>query len=143
MRRLPRHRAVLQRLDFDAVLADFRDVDRLLLVDDNPTNLQVLYRALEQEGYELLIAQSGQDAIAIAGEAQPHLILLDVNMPGMDGVELYQRILKVHPNLKAIMITAYAGDDGMRRAEQAGTWKIVHKPVDIKMLLTIIDEAID
>ena len=54
-------------------------IDRLLLVDDNPTNLQVLFQALEAEGYELLVAQSGEEAIATAKEAKPQLILLDIN----------------------------------------------------------------
>ena len=61
------------------------NTDRLLLVDDNPTNLQVLFGALEDEGYELLIAQSGEEALEIAHAAKPQLILLDINMPGMDG----------------------------------------------------------
>ena len=67
-------------------------IDRLLLVDDNPTNLQVLFQALEDEGYELLVAQSGEEAIATAKEAQPQLILLDINMPGIDGYETCRRL---------------------------------------------------
>jgi putative two-component system response regulator len=66
--------------------------ERLLLVDDNLTNLQVLYQALEAEGYELLVAQSGQEALATADKARPDLILLDINMPGMDGYETCRRI---------------------------------------------------
>jgi len=66
--------------------------DRLLLVDDNPTNLQVLYQALEAEGYELLVAQSGEEALTTAKEARPQLILLDINMPGIDGYETCRRL---------------------------------------------------
>jgi CheY-like chemotaxis protein len=58
---------------------------QILLVDDNPTNLQVLYQTLEGEGYRLLAARSGKDAIAIAERAAPDLILLDVMMPDIDG----------------------------------------------------------
>jgi len=61
--------------------------DRILLVDDNLTNLQVLYQALEREGYELLVARSGEEALEIADRAAPAVILLDINMPGIDGYE--------------------------------------------------------
>ena len=71
---------------------------RLLLVDDNLTNLQVLYRALEAEGYELLVAQSGQEALDTASTVKPDLILLDINMPGMDGYETCRR-LRAHTEI--------------------------------------------
>ena len=60
---------------------------QILLVDDNPTNLQVLYQTLAGSGYRLFAARSGKDAIAIAQRVVPDLILLDVMMPGMDGFE--------------------------------------------------------
>jgi CheY-like chemotaxis protein len=60
---------------------------QILLVDDNPTNLQVLYQTLAGNGYRLLAARSGKDAIAIAHRVVPDLILLDVMMPGMDGFD--------------------------------------------------------
>ncbi len=80
-----------------------RMTDRLLLVDDNPTNLQVLFQALEDEGYELLVAQSGGEAITTANEAKPQLILLDINMPGIDGYETCRR-LKADPATRDIVI---------------------------------------
>ncbi len=65
---------------------------QILLVDDNPTNLQVLYQTLEGQGYRLLAARSGKDAIAIAERAAPDLILLDVMMPDIDGFETCARL---------------------------------------------------
>jgi DNA-binding NtrC family response regulator len=65
---------------------------QILLVDDNPTNLQVLYQTLEGHGYRLLAARSGKDAIAIAERATPDLILLDVMMPELDGFETCARL---------------------------------------------------
>jgi DNA-binding response OmpR family regulator len=70
--------------------------DRVLLVDDNLDNLQVLYQALEDEGYELLVAQSGAEALATARRTTPALILLDINMPEMDGYETCRQ-LKADP----------------------------------------------
>ncbi len=80
-----------------------RKTDRLLLVDDNPTNLQVLFQALEDEGYELLVAQSGSEAITTAKAARPQLILLDINMPGIDGYETCRR-LKADPATRDTVI---------------------------------------
>ena len=65
---------------------------QLLLVDDNPTNLQVLYQTLDGHGYRLLAARSGKDALTIAARAVPDLILLDVMMPDMDGFETCARL---------------------------------------------------
>ena len=56
--------------------------ERILLVDDNPTNLQVLFQTLEGRGYNQLVAKNGETALAIAGKAHPNLILLDIMMPG-------------------------------------------------------------
>ena len=62
-------------------------------------------------------------------------------MPGIDGVELYQEIQNYNPKLRAIMITAYAGDDGVQRAVEAGTWKVLRKPVDMEQLIDMIKEV--
>ncbi len=64
----------------------------LLLVDDNPTNLQVLYQTLEGHGYKLLLAKNGKDALNIVAKVHPELILLDIMMPGLDGYEVCQQI---------------------------------------------------
>ncbi len=86
-------------------------IDRLLLVDDNPTNLQVLFQALEDEGYELLVAQSGEEAIATAKEALPQLILLDINMPGIDGYETCRRLKDDNATRDAVIIFLSARGD--------------------------------
>jgi len=65
---------------------------QVLLVDDNPTNLQVLFQTLDRQGYRLLAARSGKDAVSIAQRAAPDLILLDVMMPEMDGFETCARL---------------------------------------------------
>jgi sigma-B regulation protein RsbU (phosphoserine phosphatase) len=77
--------------------------DSILLVDDNATNLQVLYQTLETVGCKLLIAKNGESALSIAGKARPSLILLDIMMPGIDGFEVCRR-LKGDPATAAIPI---------------------------------------
>ncbi len=66
--------------------------ERILLVDDNPTNLQLLLQTLDGRGYKLLVAKSGESAIDIAKKTKPNVVLLDVMMPGMDGFETCRRL---------------------------------------------------
>ena len=77
--------------------------EQILLVDDNPTNLQVLFKTLEGSGYRLLAARDGEAALYTAKRARPALILLDVMMPGMDGFEVCER-LKADPETADIAV---------------------------------------
>ena len=80
-----------------------RGSEQVLLVDDNPTNLQVLFKTLEGSGYRLLAARDGEAALYTAKRARPALILLDVMMPGMDGFEVCER-LKADPETADIAV---------------------------------------
>lgn len=124
-------------------------VYRILIVDDDQDILANLSDILSDLGYETDTATCGEDAIGKVervcpneSECQYDLCLLDFKMPGIDGVELYQKILEFNPQLRAIMISAYAGDDGVQRAIEAGTWKVLRKPVDIEQLLGVIKDAV-
>ena len=104
--------------------------DRVLLVDDNPVNLNVLYEALMNEGYELLVAQSGQEALEIAENARPSLILLDIVMPGMNGYETCEK-LKANPKTKdavVIYLSANSETESKLKAFETGAVDFVGKP---------------
>ena len=104
--------------------------DRVLLVDDNPTNLQVLYEALEQEGYELLVAMSGEEALSTAREGKPSLILLDINMPGMDGFETCEK-LKADPETAdavVIFLSARGEVEAKLKGFDTGAVDYISKP---------------
>jgi DNA-binding response OmpR family regulator len=111
--------------------------DRLLLVDDNPTNLQVLYQALEEEGYELLVAQSGEEALKVAREARPQLILLDINMPGIDGFETCRRLKTEEPTRNAVVIFLSArGEVGDKlQGFDTGAVDYIEKPFQFEVVL--------
>ena len=122
---------------------------RILIVDDDEDILANLSDILSDVGYETETASCGEDAILKFESCLPSnghppydLCLLDFKMPGIDGVELYQRMLQHDPRQRAIMVTAYAGEDGVERALKAGTWKVLHKPVNIGHLLDLIREAV-
>ncbi len=122
------------------------DSYRILIVDDDLDILANLSDILSELGYDIITAASGQQALEKLDEADEgqrlDLCLLDFKMPGMDGVELLEKIHERRPGVPAIMVTAYAGEDGDRRAMEAGTWKVMRKPVDVRLLIGMIGQAI-
>ena len=107
-----------------------RENEALLLVDDNPTNLQVLYQTLETTGCKLLVAKNGETALSIAQKASPDLILLDIMMPGIDGFEVCRR-LKNDPataNIPVIFLSALSDTKDKVQGLQLGAVDYVSKP---------------
>ena len=104
--------------------------DRLLLVDDNPINLQVLYQTLNGQGYKLLVAKNGEAALEIARKAHPHLILLDIMMPGLDGYQVCERLKGDPDTADAAVIFLSALDDikDKVRGFELGAVDYVSKP---------------
>ncbi|MCH2175053.1 MAG: response regulator [Lentisphaeria bacterium] len=103
----------------------------LLLVDDNLNNLQVLYESLESEGYELLVANSGERALNIAEKAKPAVILLDINMPpGIDGYETCKR-LKGNPETAdsvVVFLSARGDVEDKLKGFETGAVDYIQKP---------------
>jgi adenylate cyclase len=119
--------------------------NQVLLVDDNPTNLQVLYQALEEQGYELLIALGGQEALDIAAEAMPSLILLDINMPGMDGFETCRR-LKANEKTKEIAVIFLSARDGLEdkiEGLKLGAVDYVSKPFQFEEVVARVNTQLE
>jgi adenylate cyclase len=120
----------------------------LLIVDDNPTNLDILQARLTAHNYEILTAQDGVTALAMAREKQPDLILLDIMMPKMDGIEVCRRLradLSL-PFMPIIMVTAKADSKEVIAGLEAGGDEYLTKPVDhaalvarVKSMLRIKD----
>ena len=110
---------------------------QILLVDDNATNLQVLYQTLEGNGYRLLAARSGLDAISIAQRAVPELILLDVMMPDIDGFETCAR-LKADPRTRecaVIFLSALSAAADKVRGLDLGAVDFINKPFQAEEVL--------
>jgi adenylate cyclase len=104
--------------------------EKILLVDDNPTNLQVLHETLSGLGHNFLIAKNGESALAIAHKAKPSLILLDIMMPGMDGFDVCRR-LKADPETEAIPViffTALNDTEDKVKGFELGAVDYVSKP---------------
>jgi sigma-B regulation protein RsbU (phosphoserine phosphatase) len=104
--------------------------EAILLVDDNPTNLQLLFETLDGRGYKLLIAKDGRAALSIAGKAKPNLILLDIMMPGIDGYEVCRR-LKADPataEIPVIFLSALTDTKDKVQGLDLGAVDYVTKP---------------
>jgi len=104
--------------------------ESILLVDDNPTNLQVLFQTLEGVGCKLLIAKNGEMALAIAGKALPDLILLDIMMPDIDGYEVCRQ-LKTNPatsGIPVIFLSALGDTEDKVKGLQLGAVDYITKP---------------
>ena len=114
----------------------------ILVVDDDPDTRRNLADILSDLGYRVDTAPDGPGALDRV-RAEPYdIALLDFQMPGMDGVELYRRIKQVRAGTVAILVSAYASHATRADALGAGAWRVLAKPVDFPALLGLIDEAV-
>ncbi|WP_289137941.1 response regulator transcription factor [uncultured Brevibacillus sp.] len=114
---------------------------KILLVDDEPNILQFLEMGLENEGYDVLTAQDGIAAVTLAKEHHPHVVILDVMMPGMDGFEVC-RMLKKVGNMAIIMLTAKEDVDDRIKGLTLGADDYMVKPFSFEELLARIHARI-
>ncbi len=110
---------------------------KILLVEDNETNRDMLLRRLQRKGYEVVIAVDGEEAIAIARSEHPELILMDISLPVMDGWEATRQLKASSEtqNIPIIALTAHAMPGDREKSLEAGCDNYDTKPVDLKRLL--------
>ena len=114
---------------------------RILVVDDDVDACRNLADILEDVGYEVDTAENGLFALELIQEKPYDVALLDLKMPGMDGLTLYREIRKLRADTVAMIITAYANEETAKEALQAGAWQVMSKPVNVSQLLPLVDEA--
>ena len=115
-------------------------MSKILLVEDNEMNRDMLSRRLKRRGYEVAIAVNGAEGVALASSDTPDLILMDMSLPVMDGWEATKNI-KADPNTKSIPVialTAHAMSGDREKALQAGCDDYDTKPIELSRLLTKI-----
>ena len=116
---------------------------RVLLVDDNRDSVETLSMLLRIKGHDTRIAETGEDAIATAEEYLPHVVLLDLSLPGMDGYEVAQQ-LRQRPcgvNLVLVALTGWSGREVQARAAAAGFDFHLLKPVEWPELEQVLEAA--
>lgn len=115
---------------------------RILLVDDDDLFLNVMEKLLVKEGYEVSAALNGLEALSLAKAGSFDLIVMDVRMPVMDGIEALSEMKRSQPTLKSITITGYTTLDSERRAHKIGTSAFFYKPLEIDKFLQAIKQTL-
>jgi CheY-like chemotaxis protein len=111
----------------------------ILVVDDNPSIAGILADILDVKGFEVHAAYSGAEAIEILRAHPIDVMLTDVKMPDLNGVELYRATRKLYPNLTTVLMTAYAADDLIQQGLTEGIKTVLSKPVNIDYMLVLFD----
>lgn len=112
----------------------------ILIVDDNPANLKLARVLLEGEGYEVRVAADAEEALSVLAGFRPRLILMDIQLPGLDGLALTRR-LKADPAARGIVIlalTAYAMKGDLEKTQEAGCDGYLAKPIDTRTLAGVV-----
>ncbi len=114
----------------------------ILVVDDEPSVCEFLKNTLRSETRRLLIASSGQEALTRASRQQIDVVLLDLKMPGVGGIETLRRLLEIDAGLAVIVLTGYGSIDTAREAMRLGAYDYLTKPVDAALLEEVIADSL-
>src|SRR4030043_668963 len=116
---------------------------RILVVDDEYLIRWTLQQNLEKEGYEVILAETGEEALGKLKEEAPDLTLLDIKLPGMDGYEVLEKALKIDEGIIPIMITAFDEVEKVVRAMRLGAFDYITKPFDFSKVHLSIQKALE
>lgn len=119
--------------------------ERILVVDDNAINLKLLRLVLTAAGYEVLTAADATEAVSLVASSPPRLVLMDIQLPGMDGLALTRQLKSgaATRNIVIIAVTAYAMKGDEQRAREAGCDGYLSKPIDTRTLATTLAEFLE
>lgn len=115
----------------------------ILAVDDEVTILQSLSGILSDEGFEVLTASNGYEALKIIEEQSPDLVLLDIWMPGIDGIETLQEIKRTNPFLQVVIISGHGTIETAVKATKLGAYDFLEKPLSIEKVVVTINNALN
>jgi DNA-binding NtrC family response regulator len=116
--------------------------NRVLVVDDEKNQREIYTLILEDDGYKVTTAQSGEQALRFARENQFDLVLTDYKMTGMDGLTLLGELLKLDPSLIVVMMTAHGSVESVKEALRGGAFDYLEKPIDRDQLLKVVQNAL-
>jgi len=113
-------------------------MSKILVVDDEVKACELLKRFLEMKGYDVIMANNGEDAIEKAKSEKPDVMLLDIRMPGMEGTEVLKRIREFDKDVGIVMVTAVKEEQVGKEALKAGADEYITKPIDFNYLETTL-----
>ena len=117
-------------------------IARILVIDDNPAVVDLLVTCLREQGYGVLGALTSEDGLRLITLSHPDLVLLDLTLPGMNGIEVLKRIRSIDPTIGVIMVTASTDPLVAREALQLGARAYVDKPFDLAYLNRVVAMAL-
>ncbi|HTX54963.1 MAG TPA: response regulator [Candidatus Baltobacteraceae bacterium] len=107
---------------------------RVLIVDDEPDAVELLSEFLTGKGYEAIAAYNGEEALKKVKAERPHLILLDIRMPGMNGLEVLRQVRQIDQEVGVIVVTAVQEEETGRQALKLGAFDYIVKPLNLEYL---------
>jgi diguanylate cyclase (GGDEF)-like protein len=115
---------------------------KVLIVDDAPDTLDIIQKLLSFEGYEVILAATGEEGVKKVKEEKPDVVLMDISLPGIDGTEALKRIRTINPIQSVIMLTAFATVENAIQALKEGASDFVKKPFENEHLIHIVNQAL-
>ena len=116
---------------------------KVLMVDDEEQFRATTSKILTRRGYETTVAESGEEAIEILKKSPQDVVVLDIRMPGMDGLDALAQIKKIGPDVRVIMLTGHGGGESAKESLEHGAFDYLNKPCDIELLSLKINDAYD
>jgi diguanylate cyclase (GGDEF)-like protein len=116
---------------------------RVLIVDDVPDTREIIQKLLRYEGYEVITASTGEEGVSKAEKEKPEIILMDINLPGIDGTEALRRVRGLNPIQCVIMLTAYATVDNAIQALKEGASDFIKKPFENEHLIHVVNKTLE
>jgi CheY-like chemotaxis protein len=127
---------VYRKFDFEVPLPS-----KVLLVDDERDFVEALSERLQMRDYPSAAVYGGEEALSIVEEDEPEVMVLDLKMPGIDGLEVLRRVKEKHPNVEVIVLTGHGSEEAAKLCMDLGACAYLEKPVDIEKLTTAMREA--
>ncbi len=115
----------------------------VLLVDDEREFVSTLAERLQMRGFDLEVAFSGEQALELLENRIPEVMVLDLRMPGIDGLEVLRLVKRKYPRIQVIILTGHGSERDEEAARRLGAFDHLQKPVDINDLVLVMEQAFD
>jgi CheY-like chemotaxis protein len=117
-----------------------QDVCRVLVVEDNPDLARLLERSLESHGHTTEMTRNGTEALVVAAQQLPHIALIDIGLPGLDGIYVATHLRRLVPDALLIAVTGRDDLETMEQCYAAGFDRYYRKPIDLQTIIELLDE---
>jgi diguanylate cyclase (GGDEF)-like protein len=116
---------------------------KVLVVDDAPDTLEIIQKLLRYEGYDVTVASTGEEGVKKVEEEKPDVVLMDINLPGIDGAEALKQIRMINPQQGVVMLTAFATVENAIYALKEGAFDFLKKPFENEHLIHTVNQCLE